>query len=209
MYNSSMSKYLKYYTDEDAKYGDMGALSEAQMVDILERITTKYVVSRVKLVVSNRAKNTCRYTPGLGIVTPNRRLARPLDLPTIVMSKNMMNWRFLLHEVAHHIHYMRYHNDAAQFLLASNLNVNDTSAVSRYQIREYVRSNMKAQHSHGKIHAAIMQELVTLFLSELGRPPTYLAPKPSSPTITSIDGTVRIVGTAEQLRTLLLPSEAA
>lgn len=167
---------LKYYATESARYGDMGSISVETALVALDKAYHRFNLPRVKFVVNPRKRNWSHYKGGLNMVSPKGKLCPPLQVPTIEMSPHMMNWKTVLHELGHHIHYVRFNDKAVKRAVADGVKVFDTTKSGRLDFNIWIIKNVKREHAHGPVHRVIMQELVDYFL-EIGMitvKPTYI-----------------------------------
>ncbi len=133
---------LKYYAQERARYGEMGAISAETAKLALDRACVHFNLNRVRLEISKRKKRTSRYTPGLGnLYPPTLRPSGQMAVPTISMATTMMTWLTLVHELAHHMHSVRFTDRAKR-----------------------ARPRPSTEHWHGPAHRGYVQQLVNYFV---------------------------------------------
>lgn len=182
VYNLDMS--LKYYKQEDARYGSMGRITEPQALEILKLACAKFDVPHVKFNVNPRKKRKSIYRPGACMVGVCGFVAKPLTVPLIDMAPTMMHWTTLLHEFAHHVHCVRHHRKAEA--LAQQMG---KPFETRKERHAFSQAHVKREHGHGFGHLTIMQSLVDFFVGNgmITEKPTYmkLAEVKKFPAITS------------------------
>jgi len=162
---------LKYYKQENERYGDMGVITEAQALNIIRIACAKFDMPHVKFNINPRKRRMSHYKAGATMIAMCGRVARPLAVPLIDMAPTMMHWSTLLHEFAHHIHTVRF-NAAAEKLAATLSVVLDT----RQARQAFSKKHVKREHAHGHTHRVIMQELVNFFVDNgmITQKPTYM-----------------------------------
>lgn len=168
---------LKYYAIEDARYGSMGNITESTALEAIKLACVQFEVPFVVLEVSTRKKNKSVYMPGANMVTPLGRLSKALAVPNISMAESMMDWCTLLHEFAHHLHFVYHDRKVKRLAAAHGLLVHSTMKEDRDAMRVWVRNNIKREHAHGHAHRVNMQKLVDFFVGNgmITTLPTYLS----------------------------------
>jgi len=161
--------YLKYYKIENQRYGEMGAITPEEAKRALELAFVKFNLPRVQILTGRKNKRVSHYHTGVYMVGPNLRLAKPLAVPKIVIAPAMWTWLTVIHELAHHMHYVRFDQRVRAKAIEAGVNVEATDAVSRSRYIEWVRnkSGFKKEHCHGHAHREFVQKLVDYFYTEL------------------------------------------
>lgn len=166
---------LKYYTEEFNRYGSLGPITETKALQVIDITCSAFNLPRVKLKISKKAKRFSWYRPGLHTVAPNGAISPALGIPVIQLADTMMNYRTVLHELAHHMHYTE-HDRFVKALAANSGIKTDSSVTSRVELYNWVRFNIKKEHAHGHKHRVLMQKLVDYFrgTGEITVLPNYL-----------------------------------
>jgi hypothetical protein len=172
---------LKYYKEENERYGTMGSITVETAELALQKAYHRFNLPRVKFVVNKRKRNWSHYKAGLNMYRPLGRLAPAIGVPTIEMAPSMMTWATVLHELGHHVHTVRFNDAVVKKAIAAGVKVFDTTTGGRRDFQIWGIKNVKREHVHGATHRRIMQELVDFFLSEgmITVKPTYLQMAPT------------------------------
>lgn len=167
---------LKYYRDEFKRYGHMGPISEQEMVEHATKVCAHFNLPRVNIKINKRKKRKSHYYAGLGMVSPKGGYCDPLAVPRLDIAPTMMNWLTFCHELAHHMHYVRFNEPVNEGLLKAGIDPKNTTRANRLELRLWVDTNVKREHAHGHAHRKYMQEIVTFFVNNktIKSKPSYM-----------------------------------
>lgn len=162
---------LKYYADEAARYGDMGAVTIAEATTIVNLACAQFGLKHIRVKVNPRKSTTSTAHIGIGMLHPLQNAARAMAVPLIDLAPTMMTWATVLHEVAHHVHYMEFDKKGREVALKVG-----ASLATQRERAEFTKKHLKREHAHGHYHRTYMQKLVNYFVGNgmIKVTPTYM-----------------------------------
>lgn len=162
---------LKYYADEFARYGEMGNVTLAEAENIVKLACAQFGLKHIRVKVNPRKKKVSTAHIGIGMLHPLKGAAKAMAVPLIDLAPSMMTWATVLHEIAHHVHYMEFDKKGRE--IAARLG---KSLATQKERAEFSSVFLRREHAHGHQHRVYMQRLVNFFLGNgmITVKPTYL-----------------------------------
>lgn len=162
---------LKYYADEFNRYGEMGKVTLAEAANIANLACAQFGLKHIRVKVNPRKKKTSTAHIGIGMLHPLKGAAKALSVPLIDLAPSMMTWATVLHEIAHHVHYMEFDKKGREIALKLG-----ASLETQRERAEFSQKHLKREHAHGHHHRTHMQKLVNFFVGNgmITEKPTYM-----------------------------------